>query len=806
MNLLSLARIALASAVFAVGTLHAELVVVHSQWVGDWGSGQAFAEETAAQAPAFGILLGCEFQIFLHNAGATSAGVESLRLDGQEVSAWQGGEVVWHRLLPSRIPPGGTGQYTIRFRVRPAAPCRVDLNRGSDTAISLAVDPAASSRRFRFDRVAFDPREPLARVYLRSRDGKPLAGIQVSLPDDAAAHGDVGTAQYFRDICAVDIGFAAAPALGSYLYLKAQDEVGETVACLSRVTDGFMPLGSFDGGDADLPAFVRAGLNTLVMHGGVPRSLLDQAERLGIRVIADLKLAPPGEDQRAHPAVWSYLIVDEPDMLDWQYHRTNPATPPVSWGDQVGHHAPRCVETYAATAALDPMRPLALNLDMTYKPDNWYTYGHVPDVFMHDNYPLMYGGTLNMTWRTQREVRSAAAPNPTVALYQNCHWAGEGIDRRMAPGELVRLMLYPLGEGAQGLIGWWNVTAREPSGKAYWSTDTYPDLWDAQSSWIRTLSSVAPWIATAFPLGAVDVSVEGRDRADVWARALWVPGEGILLVLVNERYESRKDHFTQTPAVQVACDMPLPPGTRPVRAVRLAPEGFSEVPLNVSGDAIRVEIDRLVDGALVLLPVQPKIPEALIERERGRQEAMAVRLLAEERRLLAESGAASARNFDLALNRSGNRVMGEALTSDVYQISRSDFWPESGARHNAFEWYSPPGATGGPSACAWAVDVREAGRHVFVCQSSVAGPVARLRLVDSDGESLAATNVVGPTMRWPVAVPIPGAYRVLFEQDASPTRRERCVRLARSAYWMDTIGRDGDDPFLSQQKRQGEAR
>ena len=93
---------------------------------------------------------------------------------------------------------------------------------------------------------------------------------------------------------------------------------------------------------------------------------------LGIRMIL-------GEPEKAKSPPLAWYLADEPDTADFRVNGLPPASKIGAIGQGLLEHAD-------GLRLVDEKVPNMLNVDMTFKPDNWYVYGQLPDIFAADPY------------------------------------------------------------------------------------------------------------------------------------------------------------------------------------------------------------------------------------------------------------------------------------------------------------------------------------------------------------------------------------------------------------------------------------
>ena len=236
-----------------------------------------------------------------------------------------------------------------------------------------------------------------------------------------------------------------------------------TVGCRVTRPDAY-PIGLYSVGSVtNLAEIADAGFS--LVAGPARRGFLDAAKANGIGVIASpgssagehfnvAKVRSTVTKLDGHPALWSWYLIDEPDM-----HSVSPEKVKA---------AHRFVKRLGAT------KPTSLVL---YQGDSAKWYGDIADITMVDRYPVPWLPLANFSQHIHKTHLATSAERPLIAVIQSFDWTAH---QSMLPGEEnlrpptereLRSMTYSsLARGANGIFYFSYADMRLKERK-------YPELW-----------------------------------------------------------------------------------------------------------------------------------------------------------------------------------------------------------------------------------------------------------------------------------------------------------------------------------------
>ena len=238
-----------------------------------------------------------------------------------------------------------------------------------------------------------------------------------------------------------------------------------TAGCRVTRPDAY-PIGLYSVGSVtNLAEIADAGFS--LVAGPARRGFLDAAKANGIGVMASpgstagahfnaAKVRSTVAKLDGHPALWSWYLIDEPDM-----HSVSPEKVKA---------AHRFVKRLGAT------KPTSLVL---YQGDSAKWYGDIADITMVDRYPVPWLPLANFSQHIHKTRLATNEERPLIAVIQSFDWTAH---QSMLPGEEnlrpptereLRSMTYSsLARGANGIFYYSYADMRLKERK-------YPELWES---------------------------------------------------------------------------------------------------------------------------------------------------------------------------------------------------------------------------------------------------------------------------------------------------------------------------------------
>ena len=236
------------------------------------------------------------------------------------------------------------------------------------------------------------------------------------------------------------------------------------------------PVGIYSvGSETNLAEIAAAGFN--IVTGPAKREFLDAAEVNGIGVLAspgshagerfDLaKVRSTVARHDRHPALWSWYLIDEPDM-----HRVSPEL---------------VAEAHQAVKRAGAVKPTSLVL---YRGDEAQWYGNIADITMVDRYPVPWLPLANFSQHIHKTRLATDRDRPVIAVIQSFDWTahqavlpGEENLRPPTEHELRSMTYSALARGANGIFYFSYADMRLKERK-------YPELWAALKRVVQEVRS-----------------------------------------------------------------------------------------------------------------------------------------------------------------------------------------------------------------------------------------------------------------------------------------------------------------------------
>ena len=533
------------------------------------------------------------------------------------------GEPIWWKVEPDSIAPGAVAELTIRLRRVPKGTVHLALK--TSEGMTQAQFTAEDTRP-RFEGISFS--RDFKQVYLYVRHPK-FAPTKI-LMDGVEVTADIGH-DAAVDVTPIVCKLKTPMPRGSFHTFQAVYADGSTAAAGIRAfADETMygMWGARPGKASDLEigrAHVEdMGLHNLnlempVIGSDAVRAFMFTPEgrkllqKLGIRQI----VSEPG---KAVVPPWAYYLADEPDTAD--YRMTE-----VPAQSRIGCLAQGLITRAEEFRKTGPATPNMVNLDMTFKPENWYVYGQLPDIFAADPYyqtrlaqaywekpdtlPMFSKATF--VYAVGSICRSACAPKP-LHLMLNCTklQKPDKAFRFAAPAEKRIELYYALASGAKSISYWWfipskpgvdgssGVGADEPSAKALWKEI---GLLGAE---VRALDELLSMSCPA--------SVLVKASSKVWVRTLLAGKDSLIILCVNDDYSCDKAGTNINPQKDVDVSVTLPKWLNEKSVFEVDCGGIHDLKSDASAGNLNLHLGTLDFTRLIIVSSDPALRVNLQKR------------------------------------------------------------------------------------------------------------------------------------------------------------------------------------------------
>ncbi len=503
--------------------------------------------------------LGSMVYAYILNRSGKPVSLEGLSLDGVDVKDLAKPPAygaIWWRMQPSVLPPGMEGEIGISLRSHREKPISLEVRFTDELTLKRSILPS-------------DPEARIAGIVFARGMGKAYVYIECS-PAESAKSASV----YMNGVMlgSQATWLSAKPAAGLLVlvvtpkkpFIKGRRytfrvhlKSGKTAATIRAFTD-LTTFGTY--GVPDLTRIAGAGLNTFFSFGKAGKRELDAAQEAGVRMATHGYNPgdPTKEGIAGHRALAGYLLMDEPDCIDYG------ADPERPYQARIGTTAPACVSLTGGLNSEDSLTPVIITLDLTFTPWNYFVYGPIADITNPDCYPITVGWPVKAIREKAAVVKRATAPKPFTFVYQGSWeefitphppWMGmagvaergrealvdknrvRGFGRAPTPSEVRMQMLYAVGCGAKGLSSF--VDSTEASGELlFHGSNAMPEIWQAIGRTSRVLRLVGPMIEISSPVDLVR-----SDMDKLWVSTLLCGEKGLLVTAVNEDVDCDKNGF-----------------------------------------------------------------------------------------------------------------------------------------------------------------------------------------------------------------------------------------------------------------------
>jgi len=658
-------------------------------------------------------------------------------------------DLIWWRMLPYTLPPGGVGEVLVRPRAALSAPVVVTASFDDGSTLSATIAPEPNPLRITTIGFSEDMREVFLVAECLDRQERRAGRVQMDgkVADEARVL-DPGS---LCGACPIVLHVDEPLAYGSYHTFEVECEDGAVAAACVRAYGGWVPLGTY--GYSQFELFAQNGCNGHNSFSAYSAGDLETLATLGMRGAMILGDRVPEAFMVGKPELFGLCPQDEPDVGDYFVEDVPMDLRPGALAMEME----RRVRGYRET---DPRTLTYITVDLTFKPANYFIYGPIADVLNPDCYPLMSDQDPRWVREVVETARHGAGPRPVTFTYQSGYIEPgdeETPTRRARPpfrGELRAMMHYAIGAGARGLWNYIHCT----EGKSHGTTE-FPDLWAAIGQTYRELGRIAPLIALAHP-----TQLATCEGPDMWVRTLLCGEDAIVLVCVNEAYESTAQSCTFHPRPETRVTLPRLPWFTP-RAAWIAREGGLTA---ASIDGTTVTVPPFEDACVVVVSPDANLAKRLDARYDAWDTTVSRALLSLQRQRLRAQGDRAALVRRLLSEYADCVVMGSPV--GAYGSPAPSYWNPVKEQYPAFEFGENAEVDSGPKGAEWRIEAAAAGaRAVLYGMCGTWGRAGEWSVVGPDGEAVELTSHngafdAGTVLAIPVQFPTPGTYTVRFIQ------------------------------------------
>ncbi len=507
-------------------------------------------------------------------------------------------DVLWYRVYPNPIPPGGIAEIIVRRTAPPAGETiDVAIRLGDGSTLSAALPSKGPDIRLEY--VAFSTNLREIWVYVRRRPASRERVTAIEL-DGRDLPAEVFGAWH-------GIFFAHARLKKPLRYcsdhvVAVRNVGGFRHAAMLRAIPMPLPIGIMGtNSDSDLKEYAAHLFDTNIAFGPVSKDGYERLEQYGLTgaYIYSRRSKPDREKYeplfytqtdvlepiKSQPALWAYFLEDEPDG---RYHRSELTIQGIARDVERAHTFCRI---------FDPDHPTYLQMDHGSFPKNLFRWGQIPDLLCCHAYP--FGRQIVRQARLHTEMlREASRPKPFFYL---CEGYSANDKREFDPLEMKLEVLSALAEGAKGLQ-WY--PAHHETGLL-----KHPRMWHAVGRMNAVLHMAMPYISMGTPLPGARCN-----HPDVHVQTILCGDRALAVIVRNDRFLSTPDRFELTPAEDIIVRGRAPRYIPCAEVVRLTAGGPQRVPFERNGSLVTFTLPH-VDAGEVLLLLRDEAQLAAMQRQ-----------------------------------------------------------------------------------------------------------------------------------------------------------------------------------------------
>ncbi len=521
------------------------------------------------------------------------------------------GEPVWWKAEPMSIPPGGMGEVTVRLRRDPRVD-RLRVGLSCDNGKTLETVVKTDEPQPRFFSINFSSGLDEVFAYLRHPSGTGIPPNRMLVDGkDVTAHCTIAADRAVNTVPVV-IQLERPFEESTFHVFQAVYPDGSAATAGLRAWDLGMVYGAWGyATKGDCPEDVARrflvdmaehGINVHMGHSAGPGHEFMHTPQ-GVRLCESLGIRRMTHWFGNVPDPIFYFLTDEPDAADYSHDMIEPAR-------RLGSSGQWLVERCKLFRRRDPATPILLNIDNTFKPENWYAYAKIADVPCADPYyqeavqsvlssdPTNLGPYVKPTYvyAVGQIYQSACAPNPMHLILHTCRFDFKPEEfpyRGPTPEEKRVEVYYALAAGAKGISFWWYT----PFGRYYGAGGSDPDMVDM---WTE-VGLVGAEVRTASPIitRSCPAAVPVKAPRLLWVRSLLAGVDTLVIILVNDNMASDRMGTVVKPFKKARLSVQVPTWLQPRDVFEITYEGTQDITWQDSDSGIildpgTIELTRLI--------------------------------------------------------------------------------------------------------------------------------------------------------------------------------------------------------------------
>lgn len=519
------------------------------------------------------------------------------------------GAPIWYQARPNPLPPRGFAELVIRLRYLPKKKLlKISYNEGDVKSAEIFIDTQKQSR-LGFASINFNKEINRIFLYVSSNDASEFEIEKLRVDGVVVKIAPESQMKSLHGFLPLEIPLQKSWEHGSYHYIAALSKEGVTASAVIRARDDFFALGIWgyrNYGNTDeerardsATTFRDHLFNT---HMGMGHNFFRKPEGLAMLKEMGLRLmiSDPAKQDIRNPDIYARFLLDEPDAHEY-------AIQDLPSYRRLGGYAQGLVERQKKWSDVDPMKLTLLNVNLTYKPENWITYGPLPDILSADPY---YQSRLNDTYAKHpgrlaqfchpyyvyaisEVVRWSSQPKPPhIILNSVSERDKDKVFRYGTPEEKRIEFYYALAAGAKGISYWWftpygkfmGCGSKEPGAKA---------MMKEMARLNAEACSILPFLSCSAPGTLPGEKLDAFTRClPPWlmARTLFAGTDTALLILVNRDHGSDRLGTLFQPIPKAIITFEKPPWMKDIKTFRFQKGALKEIPFTMEEGSAKMEI------------------------------------------------------------------------------------------------------------------------------------------------------------------------------------------------------------------------
>lgn len=300
-----------------------------------------------------------------------------------------------------------------------------------------------------------------------------------------------------------------------------------------------------------------------------------------------------------------YFLQDEPDAQDYSIDDLQPI-------DRLGCLGQALVAKSEELRKKDNKVAILLNVDNTYKPENWYTYHQLADIPCIDPYyqgeldscytkhpgRMAYHHKPTYVYAASAISQSSCAPKPLHVVlcatgYSDPKSGFAG--RYPTPEEKEIELCYALAAGAKGFSYWWFTPGNECNGCG-------GDSPEAKALY-KGIGLLGARMRTAGPVTTVScpANLSVKVSKYLWARTLISGLDTVVLIIVNDDVLCDRMGTVVKPVEKAKASVEMPSWVNTSDAFEITPDGVKDIAWKRDGSNVELDLGTVNISRLIFI-------------------------------------------------------------------------------------------------------------------------------------------------------------------------------------------------------------